>query len=86
MADKDKKYDENVPGRYYVDKECIACDACCLTAPNHFGMDQNDGHAFVVVQPSTPEQEASCKEAMDGCPVEAIGNNGDEDEGLPLTV
>jgi ferredoxin len=26
---------------------------------------------------STPEEEALCKEAMEGCPVEAIGNNGE---------
>src|SRR6476661_10379767 len=28
-------------------------------------------------QPTTPE-EALCKEAMEGCPVEAIGNNGED--------
>jgi len=28
-------------------------------------------------QPTTPEEEALCKEAMAGCPVEAIGNNGE---------
>jgi ferredoxin len=27
-------------------------------------------------QPTSPEEEARCKEAMEGCPVEAIGNNG----------
>jgi ferredoxin len=27
-------------------------------------------------QPTSPEEEAACKEAMEGCPVEAIGNNG----------
>jgi len=28
-------------------------------------------------QPTTPEEDALCKEAMEGCPVEAIGNNGE---------
>jgi ferredoxin len=28
-------------------------------------------------QPETPEEEALCKEAMEGCPVEAIGNDGE---------
>lgn len=77
MADKSKKYPENVTGRYYVDKECIACDACVLAAPNHFKMHEEDGHAFVNVQPQSEADEAACKEAMEGCPVEAIGNDGE---------
>lgn len=77
MADKNKKYPENKPGKFYVDKECIACDACVLAAPDNFGMDQDDGHAFVKLQPTTSAEEDLCKEAMDGCPVEAIGNNGE---------
>lgn len=77
MADKANKYDENVKGRYYVDRECIACDACVLAAPDHFNMDEDDGHAFVTKQPTTEAEEAACREAMEGCPVEAIGNDGD---------
>lgn len=78
MADKSKKYDENVEGKYYVDDECIACDACVLTAPDHFGMDENDGHAFVIKQPTEGDGEELCQEALDGCPVEAIGSDGEE--------
>jgi ferredoxin len=77
MADKSNKYPENIAGKYYVDRECIACDACVLAAPNHFSMDEDDGHAFVVVQPTSPEDEQTCREAMEGCPVEAIGNDGE---------
>ncbi len=77
MADKTKKYDDNKPGRYYVDRECIACDACVLCAPDHFTMHEEDGHAFIVAQPDSEEAEARCREAMEGCPVEAIGNDGD---------
>lgn len=77
MADKSKKYPENVAGRYYVDKECIACDACVLAAPDHFKMHEEDGHAFVTIQPQSEADEAKCKEAMEGCPVEAIGNDGE---------
>lgn len=78
MADKENKYPENVKGRYYVDRECIACDACVMTAPKFFNMDEDDGHAFVIVQPDASEDEDLCREAMEGCPVEAIGNDGDE--------
>ena len=79
MADKGKKYPENVKGRYYVDKECIACDACVMVTSKHFNMHPEDGHAFVVNQPTTPEEEDLCREAMEGCPVEAIGNDGDSE-------
>ena len=77
MADKNKKYDDNLAGRFYVDKECIACDACVLAAPDHFGMHPEDGHAFVIKQPGSTDEEGKCKEAMEGCPVEAIGNDGE---------
>lgn len=78
MADKDNKYDENVKGRFYVDRECIACDACVMAAPDNFGMDDDDGHAFVKIQPKSTDEEDACVEAMEGCPVEAIGNDGGE--------
>ncbi len=79
MADKTKKYAENVKGKYFVDNECIKCDACVMCAPKNFGMDEDDGHAFVVKQPTTTEEETLCREALEGCPVEAIGNNGDNE-------
>jgi len=34
------------------------------------------GHSYVYKQPESPEEEALCKEAMEGCPVEAIGSDG----------
>jgi ferredoxin len=40
-------------------------------------MNDDDGHAYLAVQPSSPEQVDQCKEAMAGCPVEAIGNDGE---------
>lgn len=76
MADKNNKYPENIAGSYFVDRSCIACDACCIAAPDHFKMDENDGHAYVGKQPSSPDEEELCKEAMEGCPVESIGNDG----------
>ncbi|MBO9668086.1 MAG: ferredoxin [Bdellovibrio sp.] len=77
MADKSQKWTENKPGKTFVDQSCIACDACVLTAPKNFSMHEEDGHAFVSKQAETPEEEALVKEAMEGCPVEAIGNDGD---------
>ncbi|HEX7580789.1 MAG TPA: ferredoxin, partial [Thermoanaerobaculia bacterium] len=34
------------------------------------------GYSFVVKAAENPEEEAQCQEAMDSCPVEAIGNDG----------
>ena len=76
MADKANKYADNVPGAYYVDTQCIDCDLCRQTAPNNFDRNPSGGYSFVKRQPVTPEEEAQCKEAKEGCPVEAIGNDG----------
>jgi len=76
MADIENKYPENVEGEYYVDDQCIDCDLCRETAPNNFTRQENEGYSYVYKQPETDEEKAECEEAMDGCPVEAIGNNG----------
>jgi ferredoxin len=63
-------------GEYYVDEQCIDCDLCRETAPANFKRNYDVGHSYVYKQAETPEEEAVCKEAMEGCPVEAIGNDG----------
>ena len=77
MADKTSKFSENMPGKFYVDEQCIACDACVMEAPNFFTMNDDDGHAFVKLQPKTKEEIAECLSAMEACPVEAIGEDGE---------
>ena len=77
MAIKEDKYPDNVPGAYYVDDQCIDCDACRVTAPNQFQRNDEQGYSYVYSQPETPEDKAKCDEAMAGCPVEAIGSDGD---------
>ena len=76
MADKANKYPENVAGAFYVDTQCIDCDLCRQTAPQNFDRNQAGGYSYLKKQPVTPEEEAQCKEAKEGCPVEAIGNDG----------
>ena len=76
MADKANKYADNVGGAFYVDTQCIDCDLCRQTAPANFDRNQSGGYSFVKKQASTPEEEALCKEAKEGCPVEAIGSDG----------
>lgn len=77
MADKTKKHKENVPGLFYVDDECINCDACVLAAENHFKLLEDEGYAVVFKQPKTEEEKEACIEALESCPVEAIGQDGD---------
>ena len=77
MADIANKYAENVSGKFYCDDQCIDCDLCRETAPANFTRSDDGGYSYVFKQPTTPEEEALCKEAMEGCPVEAIGNNGE---------
>ena len=73
MADKANKWPENVAGRYFVDDQCIDCDACRSEAPENFTRNDEEGHSYVYKQPSTPDEEEKCRLAKEACPVEAIG-------------
>lgn len=75
MPDYTKRLPTNVPGSWYVDANCIDCDLCRETAPAVFKRDDENGNSFVFHQPETEEELRQAKEAMDGCPVEAIGND-----------
>jgi ferredoxin len=77
MAVLNNKYPDNVAGKYFVDDQCIDCDLCRETAPNNFTRNEDGGYSYVFKQPTSPEEAALCKEAMEGCPVEAIGNDGE---------
>jgi len=78
MADREDKNTENIAGKFYVDSQCIDCDLCRETAPKNFTRADDEGYSFVYKQPETEEEVAQCIEAMEGCPVEAIGNDGDD--------
>lgn len=76
MGDSKERFEDNVPGRWYVDKKCILCSVCSEAAPNNFREATAHDHDIVYKQPETPEEETQCEEAMAACPVEAIGNDG----------
>ena len=61
MADVANKYPDNVPGKYYVDNQCIDCDLCRETAPNNFKRNDDGGYSFVFKQPGTPDEEARAR-------------------------
>lgn len=77
MADRQERVPENVAGRYYVDRTCIDCDLCRETAPANFARIDREGYSFVFRQPRTPAEEAACLAALEECPVEAIGLDGE---------
>ena len=77
MADKNDKYEDNVAGKFYVDTQCIDCDLCRQSAPNNFTRNDEKGYSYVFKQADSPEEEAQCQEALENCPVEAIGSDGE---------
>ncbi len=76
MSDPTEKQPENVSGKWYVDVNCIDCDVCRETAPNNFTQETSKGYSYVYKQPDSPEELEQCKEALESCPVEAIGEDG----------
>ncbi len=77
MADKADKVAENILGKFFVDHQCIDCNLCRDTAPNNFKQNEEKGYSYVYKQPENAEESQQCQEAMEGCPVEAIGNDGE---------
>jgi ferredoxin len=76
MADNTDKVGGNVDGQFYVDSNCIDCDLCRQTAPDNFMRNEDDGYSYVSKQPETDEEQQACLDAMEECPVEAIGDDG----------
>ncbi len=78
MAERDEKWPENVKGKFYVDEQCIDCDLCRETAPDNFTRNEDGGYSLVYKQPTSQEETDLCMEALEGCPVEAIGQDGEQ--------
>jgi ferredoxin len=72
-----EKVAENVPGAFFVMDNCIDCDLCRQSAPQIFKRHSvgNTGYSFVWAQPANERAEQLAREAMQACPVEAIGQN-----------
>ena len=75
MADKSKKWSDNAPGVFFVDDQCIDCDACRTEAPDSFTRNDEHGYSYVYKQPVTPEELIKAQAALEACPVEAIGKD-----------
>jgi ferredoxin len=76
MTDLRLRLSENVPGAYYVTSNCIDCDMCREIAPSFFKRNDDVGISVVFHQPQTAAEREQAEDALQGCPTEAIGNNG----------
>ena len=56
MADKNDKFKDNVPGKFYVDRECIVCSVCADAAPNNFRESDDGDHDICYKQPENEEE------------------------------
>lgn len=77
MAVKENKFAENVRGKFYVDDQCIACGLCREIAPDFFGNLNDTDSSFVKKQPVSDKELDLCQEALESCPVSAIGDDGE---------
>ena len=76
MADNTDKVEGSVDGQFFVDSNCIDCDLCRQTAPDNFERNEDEGFTFVNKQPENDEEEQACRDALEECPTEAIGDDG----------
>ena len=76
MADNTDKVEGSVEGQFFVDSNCIDCDLCRQTAPDNFERNEDEGFTFVNKQPENDEEEQACRDALEECPTEAIGDDG----------
>jgi len=78
MADLSTRTPLNVAGKYYVDFNCICCGICTLIAPLNFLVNLNEEYGYIGKQPETKAETKAIEEAIRNCPVDAIGNDGEE--------
>ena len=75
MADKGKRVSGNVDGFFYVDENCIQCGNCVEIAAENFT--QGDEFYYIYKQPENDEEVENCQQALEECPVDAIGDDGE---------
>ena len=80
MATLEDKFPDNKPGKFYVDRECIFCHVCAQAAPKNFKASEDGDHDYVYKQPENDIELDECYDAMEQCPVYAIGDDGEDTE------
>ncbi|MGI6457214.1 MAG: ferredoxin [bacterium] len=77
MADPATKHKDNAPGKYYIDETCTFCAVCIDEAPNNIRESEDGDHAVIFKQPENPEEEEQMRAALEGCPTESLGDDGE---------
>ena len=77
MAELNRRHPQNVLGQFYVDDTCIYCDLCVEIAPTIFKDINEQDWAVVFHQPSTEGEFALATAALEACPTESIGRDGE---------
>ncbi len=82
MADPTIKLPDQVPGAWYVDDTCTPCHVCLDEAgpQSGFGLlayNADESKVLFVKQPGTPEETDSAQRALEICPTNAIGSDGE---------
>lgn len=77
MANRTEKNPGSIPGPFYVDSSCIDCDMCREIAPASFRRNDDIGMSIVFYQPITAGEASQARDALNNCPTESIGEDGD---------
>jgi glyoxylase-like metal-dependent hydrolase (beta-lactamase superfamily II) len=72
MARLTDRHPDNVPGDWYVDDRCVACDVARQHAPGLITSTAG-GQSVVTRQPASPEEEMTLWRAALACPTRSIG-------------
>ena len=79
MADKDCRLPDNAPGGSTWTTSASTATRAARPRPSFFARNDDKGYSFVHKQPTDEDGQELCLEALEGCPVEAIGQDGDAD-------
>lgn len=77
-------FEDNVPGKYYIDKTCIDCGLCPQLAPAVFRPSDSETHSIAYRQPTTPDEVAQAEDAVAQCPSSSVRNDGEPVAASPL--
>jgi ferredoxin len=82
MADKSIRLADNPAGKWYVDETCTPCHVCLdeagpSTATPLLRYNADETKVYFVKQPENPDEEAAAQRALEICPTQAIGSDGE---------
>ena len=83
MADKSIRLADSIPGPWYVDETCTPCHVCLDEAgpSTDFHLLQyteDESKVIFVKQPVSADELVAAQAALEICPQNAIGSDGDE--------